>query len=78
VTDDDLLGAVREAWAETLGIDPKDVPLEEGFFDVGGNSLLLVLLSEHLDELTSDSVRAADLFRHPTVRSQVRLLGGNA
>jgi hypothetical protein len=75
VTDeDDLLEAVRGAWAETLGIDTEDVPLDQGFFDAGGNSLLLVLLWEQLDGLTNHSVQATDLFQHPTVRAQVQLL----
>jgi hypothetical protein len=78
VTDeDDLLGAVREAWAETLGIDTEDVPLEEGFFDAGGNSMLLVLLWEQLNELSDRSLQAMDLFEHPTVRAQVELLAGD-
>lgn len=74
----ELLGAVRDAWAETLGIDAEAVPLEEGFFDAGGNSLLLLLLWEQLNELTDASLRATDLFQHPTVRAQVKLLAGDA
>jgi hypothetical protein len=75
--DDELLGAVRDAWAETLGIDTEAVPLEEGFFDVGGNSLLLLLLWEQLNELTGRSLRATDLFQHPTVRAQVNFLASD-
>ena len=75
--EDDLLEAVRDAWAETLGIDTEDVPLEQGFFDAGGNSLLLVLLWEQLNELATHRVQAMDLFQHPTVRAQVQLLAGD-
>jgi hypothetical protein len=72
----ELLSAVRKAWAETLGTDEAEVPLDVGFFDAGGNSLLLLLLWEQLAELTSQDLRATDLFQHPTVRSQVEILGG--
>ncbi|WP_330343219.1 acyl carrier protein [Streptomyces sp. NBC_00557] len=75
---DGLLGAVRGAWAETLGVDPDAVPLDTGFFDAGGNSLLLLLLWEHLSELPGGGgLLATDLFRHPTVRAQARLLAGD-
>ncbi|MGI5230223.1 acyl carrier protein [Actinoallomurus sp. CA-142502] len=70
----ELLWAVRDAWAETLGIEAASVPLEEGFFEAGGNSLLLLLLWEQLNELTSRDLRATDLFLHPTVRAQAALL----
>ncbi|MFF1832858.1 acyl carrier protein [Streptomyces sp. NPDC058231] len=75
--DEDLFGAVREAWAETLDIDREAVPLEEGFFDAGGNSMLLVLLCDQLNELTGRTLRATELFQHSTVRAQVRLLAGD-
>ncbi|MDF3142963.1 MULTISPECIES: acyl carrier protein [unclassified Streptomyces] len=75
--EDELLAVVRDAWAETLGIDADDVPIDEGFFDAGGNSLLLVMLWEQLCELTGTGLRATDLFQHPTVRAQVELLAGD-
>ncbi|MEU2158764.1 MULTISPECIES: acyl carrier protein [unclassified Streptomyces] len=70
----DRLTEVRDAWAETLGIEPDEVPLEENFLEVGGNSLLLLLLWEQLNELTTRELRAADLFEHATVRAQAALL----
>jgi Phosphopantetheine attachment site len=76
--DNELLSAVRKAWAETLGTDVDAVPIDVGFFDAGGNSLLLLLLWEQLIELTSRELRATDLFQHPTVRSQAVLLGSGA
>lgn len=75
--ENELLGAVRKAWAETLGTDTEAVPLDVGFFDAGGNSLLLLLLWEQLVELTSRELRATDLFHYPTVRSQAVMLGGD-
>lgn len=65
---------VRAAWADALDVDIEAVPLDVSFFDAGGNSLLLLLLWEQLNDLTPRDLRAADLFRHNTVQAQVRLI----
>lgn len=65
---------VRNAWAETLGVDATKVPLDKNFMDCGGNSLLLLLLWELLSDLTTRDLRAADLFEHATVNAQAALL----
>lgn len=75
---DELIGPVRAAWAETLGYDEAEIPLDVGFFDAGGNSLLLLLLWEQLNELTPSELRATDLFQHPTVRGQAAFLRSGA
>jgi hypothetical protein len=76
--EDELVGLVREAWAETLGTDVAAVPFDVGFFDAGGNSLLLLLLWEQLNELTSRELRATDLFQYPTVLGQAEFLRSGA
>lgn len=70
------LDQVREAWAATLDIGPEAVPLDVSFFDAGGNSLLLLLLWELLNENTTRDLRAADLFQHSTVVAQAEFLAG--
>ncbi|WP_439659616.1 acyl carrier protein [Lentzea sp. HUAS TT2] len=71
------LDHVREAWAEALDITPGEVPTEVSFFDAGGNSLLLLLLWERLNDLTSRDLKAADLFEHSTVLAQAEFLEGD-
>jgi hypothetical protein len=73
-----LIAQVRDAWAEALGIAGEAVPLEQGFFDAGGNSLLLLMLWERLVELTGADLPATDLFEHSTVLAQARLLAGQS
>lgn len=68
----DLVDQVRQAWAEVLDVDT--VPLDINFFDLGGNSLLLLLLWESLNEMTSRDLKAADLFQHSTVEAQAIML----
>ncbi|MFD5829160.1 acyl carrier protein [Lentzea sp. NPDC060358] len=70
------LDHVREAWAEALDITPDEVPTEVSFFDAGGNSLLLLLLWERLNDLTTRDLKAADLFEHSTVLAQAEFLEG--
>lgn len=75
MSDDDLVQRVRLAWAEVLDRDAADsVPLDTNFLEAGGNSLLLVMLWEQLQGMTSEVVRMSDLFHHGTVRAQAALL----
>ncbi|MEF3118510.1 acyl carrier protein [Streptomyces chrestomyceticus] len=68
----DPLQLVRQAWQDVLGTD--EVPLDTGFFEAGGNSMLLVMLSDELSDRTGRELEVAELFRHDTVRAQARLL----
>ncbi len=43
--------------------------IDDNFFDLGGNSLLLFRLAQRLREVGS-TASAVDLFRYPTVRAQ--------
>ncbi|WP_063726140.1 acyl carrier protein [Streptomyces monomycini] len=70
--DPDPLQLVRRAWQDVLGTD--EVPLDTGFFEAGGNSMLLVMLSDELSDQTGRELEVAELFRHDTVRAQARLL----
>lgn len=63
---------VRQAWAEVL--DRATVPDDVNFFELGGDSLLLIVLLERLNAMTGRDLEAADLFQHSTVRAQVELL----
>jgi acyl carrier protein len=45
------------------------VGVEDNFFDLGANSLLLVRFHGRLQELLGREIQAVELFNHPTVRS---------
>ena len=72
--DPELVELVRRAWAEALDTDA--VPLDLNFFDAGGDSVLLIVLMERLNELTDRTLEPPDLFRHSTVLAQAELLSG--
>lgn len=71
-TSPDPVQLVRQAWENVLCIDT--APLDTGFFDAGGSSMLLVMLADELADLTGRELEVAELFRHDTVLKQARLL----
>jgi Phosphopantetheine attachment site len=65
---------IRSAWAEVLDVPVESVPLDVNFFEVGGTSLLLVLLADVLNESQDEPLDVIDLFQHSTVATQAALL----
>ncbi|MBT2291740.1 amino acid adenylation domain-containing protein [Paenibacillus albidus] len=57
---------VLEAWKEALGVER--IGLDDPFFDIGGNSLLTIRISDKLRASTGIELSVTDLFRYPTVR----------
>jgi amino acid adenylation domain-containing protein len=69
--------AVAEIWREVLGADA--IGPDDNFFDLGGNSLLLIRLAGRLKDELGSTATAVDLFRFPTVRAlAAHLAGGDA
>jgi len=62
---------ISEAWQEILGVD--QVGLDDSFFDLGGNSLLLVQVHGKLTRIFGREVPITDLFRYPTIRALSQL-----
>ncbi|MFF0746733.1 non-ribosomal peptide synthetase [Streptomyces sp. NPDC004111] len=65
--------AVAEAWREVLATDA--VALDDNFFDLGGTSLRVAAVHELLTRTVAPGLRMTDLYRAPTVRALVRLIG---
>ncbi|MFJ8443702.1 non-ribosomal peptide synthetase [Kitasatospora griseola] len=64
---------IADIWSEVLGSD--DFGLDEGFFDVGGDSLTAALVRRRLREhLGGRPISLTDLYRFPTVQSLARQL----
>lgn len=59
-------------WKDVLG--RQHIGVEDNFFDLGGNSLKIVLLFQGLSLLPSNNLQIGDLFDHPTIRAQAALL----
>ncbi|MGF1595375.1 MAG: non-ribosomal peptide synthetase, partial [Acidimicrobiales bacterium] len=65
---------VLEVWQTLLGDTP--IGTNETFFDVGGNSLLLVRLSQLLTARYGRNIAVPQLLRHPTISQQANLVEG--
>ncbi|GHF50869.1 non-ribosomal peptide synthetase [Streptomyces griseosporeus] len=67
-----LEGRLAELWCAVLGRDR--VGRDENFFDLGGNSLLLVTAQTAVNSAFGTELSVVDLFAHPTVRDLARHL----
>ncbi|WP_433936343.1 amino acid adenylation domain-containing protein [Sorangium cellulosum] len=79
VAGDGLESAIARIWAEVL--KRRQVGHDDNFFDLGGDSLLLVGMARHIRERFGKDVTLIHLFEHPTVSQQaayLRTLGVNA
>jgi aryl carrier-like protein len=65
---------IAAVWKEMLGRER--IGVEDNFFEVGGNSLLLVQIHSRLRESLGKEITMVQLFRHPTIQSLARILEG--
>uniref|UniRef100_UPI002A80971A non-ribosomal peptide synthetase n=1 Tax=Streptomyces sp. CRN 30 TaxID=3075613 RepID=UPI002A80971A len=65
-------GELARLWCEVLGRDR--VGRDDNFFDLGGNSLLLVSAQTAIEKAFGRELPVVDLFAHPTVRDLARHL----
>jgi amino acid adenylation domain-containing protein len=71
----ELERVISGIWREALGVD--QVGIHDSFFDLGGNSLLLVRVHARLQEALAKSIPIMDLFNYPTIdRLAAHLRGG--
>jgi amino acid adenylation domain-containing protein len=64
--------SIANIWQEALHIDK--VGMHDNFFDLGGNSLLMILVRSKLTEITKIDIPMVNLFRYPTVSALVTYL----
>lgn len=68
----DAENAVFDVWSKTLGLH--EIGARDNFFDLGGNSVLLMQVSADLERSFGKPIRVTDLFEHPTVESLAQYL----
>jgi amino acid adenylation domain-containing protein len=71
----ELERTIAAVWEEVLGVPA--VRTGASFFDLGGNSLLVVRAAERLEAELGRRVPVLDLFRHGTVAALARHLSGD-
>jgi acyl carrier protein len=63
---------IADVWREVL--DVEQVGINLNFFDLGGDSLLVIRLRSRLGKLLNMEIPIIELFRYPTVRSLAQFL----
>ncbi|HYW06823.1 MAG TPA: non-ribosomal peptide synthetase, partial [Longimicrobium sp.] len=64
---DEVEVMVAAIWREVLGVETPGI--DDNFFEVGGNSLLVARVAALLHERCGYDVRVVELFRSPTIRT---------
>jgi acyl carrier protein len=73
VPSSDLERTLAQLWQGILKV--QNVGLDDNFFDLGGDSLLLVAVHSNLQKLLQTEIPVTDLFEFPTIRKLARHLG---
>jgi acyl carrier protein len=63
---------IAQTWQEVLKKDIEDI--DDNFFDLGGNSLDFIMVSNKLKEKLDREIPVVTLFTYPTIRSLERYL----
>ncbi|MFI2607813.1 amino acid adenylation domain-containing protein [Kitasatospora sp. NPDC018619] len=66
--------ALAEIWGELLDLDPSTIDVQSAFYDLGGDSLLLVRLARLMTRRFDRRVRVPDLFSFRDIASLARWL----
>ncbi|HLP46244.1 MAG TPA: amino acid adenylation domain-containing protein, partial [Candidatus Kapabacteria bacterium] len=56
-------------WSKVLGIDKKDIGIDDSFFELGGHSLSATILLTHLHKEADIKIPLIDTFKYPTIRT---------
>jgi acyl carrier protein len=67
---------VARVWRELFKIEK--VGLDDNFFDLGGNSLLMIEARTRVSEAFNKEISMIDMFRHASVGSLARFLTSSA
>jgi len=67
---------IARVWSELLQVP--QIGIDDNFFDLGGNSLLMVQAYGKLSETSITRLSVLDLFRYPTVRMLADAIGGKS
>ncbi|GKU77856.1 non-ribosomal peptide synthetase [Paenibacillus sp. L3-i20] len=65
--------AIAAIWRELLNL--AEIGIHHNFFDVGGESLLLIRAHQRLDELYPGVLKVTDLFNYPTISKLAEYMG---
>jgi acyl carrier protein len=64
---------IATVWQEVLGIE--QVGLQDNFFDLGGQSVLLAQIHSKLQDIFQQDIPMVDMFKHTTINALAQYLG---
>ena len=64
---------IAEIWRRTFGLD--DIGADENFFDLGGQSLLMIQVHRDLRDVMQQDLSIVTMFQFPTIRELAQHLG---
>ncbi|PZR20935.1 MAG: hypothetical protein DI539_09395 [Flavobacterium psychrophilum] len=67
---------IMKTWIALLNFD--EISLNDNFFQLGGNSLLVIKLHDVLSKAYPGKINIADLFTHHTIEKQAALIASNS
>ncbi len=72
----DIQRKLLEIWGKLLHQDPQTIDINTGFFQMGGNSLLIMEIHQEIKQAFLVEIPIAALFQNATVALQIELLEG--
>ncbi|MGR7943672.1 amino acid adenylation domain-containing protein [Paenibacillus sp. M.A.Huq-81] len=54
-------------WSDLLGVIPGELDIDDNFFEIGGNSLLLIKMQTSINKHYSGVIKVSDLFKYPSI-----------
>jgi len=71
----DIEHRIAAVWQDVLGLD--NVGIRDNFFDIGGNSLLILQAYKKLQPLLPNDCLVIELFKYPTISALAAFLGSD-
>lgn len=67
---------IASAWREALGC--ANISQTDNFFDIGGNSLLILQVFKKLESILPSDCQVIDLFKYPTIQSLAQFISNQS
>ena len=65
---DEIEKKLAEIWANTLGIDKKNIGIDDSFFELGGQSLKTIKAASMMHKAFNVQLTTSEMFKIPTIR----------
>jgi amino acid adenylation domain-containing protein len=74
----DIEEKIAEIWSDILGVDKENVSTSRSFFDLGGDSIKIIVLKSRINSYFNCSFSVANMFSMPTIAALAQILGNSS